>query len=477
MSDTLQLRIQNSEDILLIFTLLHYLEKRSDLHFKAIEEALNELIENILQHAYQDMDPKDIDIQVRFTLKSCRIQVEVQEFGLPFDFTPFLSEAVDQSSDHSKGFYRIYDLIDTFYFSNLGKQGKKFTLISLLENCQLPLNDANKKSDHQKIPLDAIEVRSFITSDAEDISRLIYKNYDYTYYKAMFYDPKSIALHNASQKIHSFIALHQTKIIGHFALAPRTGTNSAELSVAVVHPQYKGMGIMNKMFINLITYAKEHSFRSLFGEAIMLHPYSQKANLKKEMKESALVLGLVPEDIEIEHELKIEKRSGVLVGYLLFKKKRPAIYLPTQYKEWIQKSYQQFDITLDAALEKRELAAIQTHLDLELNLGVIQIDLEVDAPTLTSTIEKLMLEQTDMIYADINLHRIKSINTLINALKRHGFFYSGILFDFYHDEDYLRLQKVCSKKIDEEHLVTYSPFAKALLDFVKTDQKDLKKLR
>ena len=477
MSDTLQLHIKSSEDILLIFTLLHHLEKRSGLHFKAIEEALNELIENILQHAYQDMDSKEIDIQVQFTLKSCRLQVEVQEFGLPFDFTPFLSEPVDQSSDHAKGFYRIYDLIDTFYFSNLGKQGKKFTLISHLKNCQLPYKDVSIETTHQKIPLEAIEVRPFIASDAEDISRLIFRNYDYTYYKAMFYDPKSIALHNANQQIHSFVALHKEKIIGHFALAPRAGTNCAELSVAVVHPEYKGMGIMNKMFIDLITYAKEHGFRSLFGEAIMLHPYSQKANLKKEMKESALVLGLVPEDIEIEHELKIEKRSGVLVGYLLFKQQHPAIYLPGQYKEWIQKSYQQFDIILDAPLEKRELTTIQTHLDQELNLSVIQIDLEVDALTLTRTIEKLMLEQSDMIYADINLHRIRTIDTLIDALKRHGFFYSGIMFDLYHDEDYLRLQKVCSKKIDEEHLVTYSPFAKALLDFVKADQRSLKKLQ
>ena len=473
MSNIIQLHIHSSEDIILIFTLLQHLEKRSGFHFTAMKEALKELIENILEHAYKDVK-NSIDINLIFSLKSCRLHVDVQEFGLPFDFTPFLSESLDHSSDHSKGFYRIYDLIDTFYFSNLGKEGKRFTLISHLKNCQLPQTISTQEDTHQKISPDNIEVRPFIISDAQEISRLIYRNYDYTYYKAMFYDPKSIALHNASQHIHSFVSLHQEKIVGHFALASRTGTNCSELSVAVVHPQYKGLGIMNKMFIDLIDYAKAHKFRSLFGEAIMLHPYSQKANLKKEMKESALVLGLVPEDIEIEHELKIGKRSGVLVGYLLFKKERPAIYLPKQYKKWMEQTYQQFNITLDAHLEKRELTAIQTHLDQELNLGVVQIDLEVDTMTLTRILEKLMLEQTDMIYADINLHRIKNIDTLVNALKKHGFFYSGILFDFYHDEDYLRLQKICSKNIDEDHLVTYSTFAKTLLDYVKVDQQSLK---
>jgi len=476
MSDTIQLHLHTSEDIVLVFILIEHLEKRSGFHFTAMKEALKELIENILEHAYKSIN-NTIDINLIFTLKRCRLYVDVQEFGLPFDFTPFLSESMDQSSDHSKGFYRIYDLIDTFYFSNLGKQGKRFTLISHLKNCQLPQSMTTQEATTQNISHNDIEVRAFISSDAEEISRLIYRNYDYTYYKAMFYDPKAIALHNASQHIHSFVSLHQEKIIGHFALASRIGTNCSELSVAVVHPQYKGLGIMNKMFIDLIAYAKAHQFRSLFGEAIMLHPYSQKANLKKEMKESALVLGLVPEDIEIEHELKIGKRSGVLVGYLLFKKQRSPIYLPTHYKTWIQKSYQQFDITLNIPLKKRTLTAIQTHLDQELNLGVIQIDLEIDTLTLTCRLEKLMLEQTDMIYADINLHRITNIDTLVDALKKHGFFYSGILFDFYHDEDYLRLQKICSKNIDEDHLVTYSTFAKELLDYVKADQQSLRTLQ
>ena len=472
-SDTLKLHLHNTQDIVLIFILLQHLEKRSGFHFSAIKEALDELIENILEHAYKESSNAMVDISVTFTLKRCRLYVEVQEFGVPFDFTPFLSEAIDQSSDHSKGFYRIYDLIDTFYFTNLGKEGKRFTLISQLRNCQLPQNRDQEEKPKPQTSLNEIDIRPFRLDDAQEISRLIYQNYDYTYYKAMFYDPSAIAEHNISQRIHSFVALHQEKIIGHFALAPRSHTNCSEISVAVVDPNYKGMGIMNKMFVSLIDYAKAHRFRSLFGEAIMLHPYSQKANLKKGMKESALVLGLVPEDIEIEHELKLTKRSGVLVGYLIFEKRRPAINLPSVYKEWIEATYKQFDIILDAELPTKELTPIQTHLDTELNLGVIQIDLEVDAATITTTLERLMLEQSDMIYADINLHRISQLDAIVDALNEHGFFYSGVMFDFYHDEDYMRLQKVCTHNIELEHLVTYSEFGKELLAFVREDKKRL----
>ena len=82
-----------------------------------------------------------------------------------------------------------------------------------------------------------------------------------------------------------------------------------------------------------------------------------------------------------------------------------------------------------------------------------------------------MLEQTDMIYADINLHRVVKMDSMIERLNHHGFFYSGVMFDHYHDEDYLRLQKICSNKIETEHLVCYSEDAKRLLSFIKEDKK------
>lgn len=203
----------------------------------------------------------------------------------------------------------------------------------------------------------------------------------------------------------------------------------------------------------------------------MLHPYSQKANLKKGMFESALVLGLVPEDIEIEHELKIGKRSGVLLGYLLFEKQRHSVNTPTCYQEQIQKSYQQFHIVHHTSTLPPLTQKIQTHINTELNLGTLQIDLTVENLELTQNIEQLMLEQTDMIYADINLHRIEDIDTLVAQLQTHGFFYSGILFDYYHNEDYLRLQKVCSKNVELENLVTYSAFGKELLAFIREDRE------
>jgi len=63
------------------------------------------------------------------------------------------------------------------------------------------------------------------------------------------------------------------------------------------------------------------------------------------------------------------------------------------------------------------------------------------------------------------------MDSVVGKLNRHGFFYSGLMFDHYHDEDYLRLQKICSNNIETEQLICYSDDAKALLSFVKEDKK------
>ena len=195
MNDSISIKITDINDIELLFSTLNHLEKRSGYHFEKIAIALKELIDNVISHAYQQSDKSDLVIEVDFTLKACQLQIVVHEYGEPFDFTPYLSEPIDHSADHYKGFYRIYDLVDYFYFATISKEGKVFTLISYLANCQI-LTDTDQKVHSQKHDIDEIDIRSFTNEDAEAISKLIYKNYDYTYYKPYFYEPHQIATAN-----------------------------------------------------------------------------------------------------------------------------------------------------------------------------------------------------------------------------------------------------------------------------------------
>jgi hypothetical protein len=55
-------------------------------------------------------------------------------------------------------------------------------------------------------------------------------------------------------------------------------------------------------------------------------------------------------------------------------------------------------------------------------------------------------------------------------LNRQGFFYSGVLFAWYENEDYLRLQRKNSRSVDEEQLVCYSKNAQEMFAFIHEDE-------
>jgi hypothetical protein len=53
------------------------------------------------------------------------------------------------------------------------------------------------------------------------------------------------------------------------------------------------------------------------------------------------------------------------------------------------------------------------------------------------------------------------------------FFYGGLLFEYYYNEDYLRLQYVNSIDVDMDNIICYSDDANAMMDFIREDYKDL----
>ena len=472
MRDEISLKITNKADSKLIYHTFSYLKERLPVTDLApLEEALMQLIENVLEHAYERN--YDINITVHYYIYNCQLEIDVEDRGIPFDFSRYLSEPVDHSGDHEKGFYRIYDLVDRFYFTPLPNAGKRFTLIQMFDQCfdiRTNLIIAEEPLDKTEV-LQHLNVRAFMKGDGDGIAKLVYRNYDYTYYKHLFYEPEEVRKANEKGEVHSVVALYGNEIVGHFALIHTPLSNIAEVAVATVNPRYKGMGIMNRMFDFIILEAKHFGYDAIFGEAIMLHPYSQKANLSHGMTESAIVLGYVPSDIQIEHSLKNPQRSGVLVAYLLFDKHRYRHAPSSIYGEQIQKIYDDFAIEISSKeLPHRVRDAITHSINDMLNVGYMRIEDLIKEKELTEILADLQKEHCDMIYADINLHRIQNIDAVISMLNRQGFFYSGVLFAWHEDEDYLRLQRKTSKSVDEEQLVCYSKNAQEMLAFIHEDE-------
>jgi len=460
-----------------IATMIHF-EKEE---IRSLTEATKELFTNAVTHAYHDHEGL---VEIVFHPFSYGIRIDVHDWGVPMAADKYSSVPIKLEKEH--GFNRIYKLVDQFDYKNLGKNGKKFSIIKYLKH---PFEFSQKREDvtQQRKPKDTpIIVRRYEVGDEEAIARLIYQNYGYSYIKESFYYPRKIRELQGS-KIFSIVALdaNNNQIVGHFALVKMPDSNIAEIGVVVVEPRYKGLGIMNKMFDALLKEAKEVGFDAIFGEAIMYHIFSQKSNLSHGFSETALLLGRAPEDVTIENNQLTQKRlrGSVLVGYKVFHYPKQHITLPSRYNDIITQTYQNAHLPLQLVPKNKEKTHRHVHLyytyEPLTNTATIVIDHygKHFKHKLKLLLTQLRAKHCDMIYAEINLNNFPQIDKVVKILNKHNFFYAGILFLKHKNQDYLCLQSKHSLYVGKKNLVCYSPFCKELLEFIKTDESSIKKNR
>ncbi len=472
MQDSIVIQISNKAYVPFILSAFTQLQSRLyQTNLSPIKEALHILLDNIIVHAYERA--YEIDIRVRFHIQSCELRIDVEDDGLPFDFTPYLSLGLDQKYKHQSGIYRIYDLVDLFEYEDLKKDGKRLSLVQHFNVCYDLKNDTvtTESYDKEKV-LKALKVRTFVVGDGDGIAKLIYRNYHFSYYKNTFYIPHKVREANENKSVTSIVAYYHDELIGHFALIRSKYSNIAEIGVATVDPRFKRMGIMNLMFDELIITAKKEGYSAIYGEALTMHPFSQKANLRHNMTETAICLGLVPESMEIEKTIKAASRSGAMIAFLLFNTTRRFLNLPKRYDRELLKVYERAGIVImPSEIFSSQRPPLESRTNAMLNSGTIVIEGDFEVRDFTQRFENLRHQQLDMIFADINLHHIKEIDDIIDKLNSLCFFYAGLLFEYYHNEDYLRLQYINSLGVDTEGIICYSDDANRMMDFIRQDYK------
>ncbi len=390
MLDSIEIKISNKVYIPFVLSAFDQLRTRLfQTNLEPVKEALQILLNNVIEHAFKQ--PYEIDLRVRFLVQSCELRIEVEDNGLPFDFTPYLSQDITQRYVRHTDLYRIYQLVDRFEYEHLGKSGKRLSLVQYFNLCyDLKSDSVSSESYDKDEVLKHIKIRRFKIGDGDGIAKLIYRNYNFSYYKDTFYIPHKVREANLDKSVTSIVAYYKNELIGHFALLKSKYSNIAEIGVATVDPRFKRMGIMNLMFDELILTAKQEGFSAIYGEALTMHPFSQKANLRHNMIESAICLGLVPSSMEIEESIRSAQKSGAMIAYLLFDPSPRSLYLPKRYRDELLKVYKRAGLDVSPANSStlnREI--LTTHINTMLNSGVIVIENVFDMPAFTQVFEHL----------------------------------------------------------------------------------------
>ncbi len=456
-----------------------------DIHFAvadrdALIDALGELYANAITHAYPSGTGV---IEVVLHPFDYGIRIDVHDWGMPMAADKYAAVPIDLTED--KGFNRIYKLVDLFEYKNLGKNGKKFSIIKYLpydEDMRSGKAISERAATEHVSPDTPIKVRPFEPGDEEAIARLIYQNYGYSYIKEIFYYPRKIRAYQG-EKLFSVVAIDEIRdeIVGHFALIKMPDANIAEIGVVVVNPLYKGMGIMNRMFDALVTEAKQLGLDAIFGEAIMYHIYSQKSNASHGFKESALLLGRAPEDVTIENNELTQKhlRGSVLVAYRIFHYPSQQITIPDVYRDIITETYRIAGLQIRELdkrdVPKREHVHLYYNYDPLMNVATIVIDHygRHFKHKFLLMLSQLHARHCDMIYAELNLN-MPHIDKVVRILNKNGFFYAGVLYLRHKNRDYLCLQNKHTTQVGKKNLVCYSDFCKRLLAYMHADEQRIK---
>ncbi len=457
---------------------LKIVEEATDLvGFDAIKRdevlaAVRELVENAVKHAYPEGEIGIIDVEIRFLPHG--LNIEVHDMGLPMDF-----ERIYKTT--SGGLKRVEEYVDELTFTNHGQKGKSFAIFKSHESTEVfddtmqPYSDLEDNSPASLKP-SSIAIRDFQAGDEEAISRLIYSNYTYSYYKSLFYYPKKIKELNEKGEIFSIVAEDANAgVVGHFALVKLAEANCAEIGVAVVHPDFKGRGIMNAMLERVLEKANEVRLDAIFGEAVMLHPFSQRANLSHGFGESALMLGIVPNTISLrdKNALHTDKRTAVLVAYKILQEKRKnAIFIPKKYDTLVRRIYKNNNLEIEKAKptgnKQQKVTYELSHYTNTATLVIDRLDEHIRS-TIKHYLMLLYKKHVDMIFADINLMRCEQIDEVVKKLQKEGFVFAGVLFYRRNEDDYLRLQLVNSDNVETKNIVCYSDFCHELIETINKE--------
>ena len=431
-----------------------------------LDALVSGLVSFALDNAYPDDDFGEIEVTLE--ADADLVHVTVHDWGLPLRsaggaFGPLPEPLAALAPDAN------------IQLLNLGSDGKRLTA-----DVHAPSSGGGRFASRYHIEAPprlakagketagSIEVRAATPQDAEAIAQLLYENYHLSYVHADFYRPRYLMGALASGELVSAIAIHDGRVIGHHALMPVAEVASAETGAAVVHSAYRGLGIFGRLFEHTLDAASERGLASVFGDAVTIHPYSQRAERSHGYCETAVQLGMVPAQTTMRGfgADGPRRRTATLRSYRPFDLHPRQVALPTPYRELLESLYGNVGLSIEARTEPAPLEgdAVTAELDEPRSLGFMRLrrwDKKASS-ALKLTLHHLLSRHVDVVYADVDLVAVSDVEEATAELNELGFFAAGLALHGPHGHDHFRLQLLDSEEIEVDEIACDSPFAETL---------------
>jgi serine/threonine-protein kinase RsbW len=445
-----------------------------DVDSRHMELVVEEACLNVIEHAFEgEVGSYDIVIERR----PGQIVIAVEDRGLPLDI-----KKLEEEKGSGLGVILMRAFADEVRFLNLGRLGKRVELIknlpeknldNIIKEAAIPaqltlVSPELKESD--------ITVRPMRPDETVKLARCAYRCYGYTYVSDHIYYPeRSHEMVEKGLMISVVAVTPQDEIIGHLAVVKETPEALiGESGQAIVDPRYRGHGFHIKMGFLLSSINKAAGMVGTFGEAVTVHPYSQKSALTRGYVETGLLLGFIPPTLyfkKIQDEAASKRRAAVLMYKRLNDEPLRNIYPPAHHGGMLRRIYKNSGLRRNIVTNEEmpalpELSKVDIKFKAEANWAFLRVveygrDLE---EIIRFRLKELCQRRTDCIYLELPLSH-PATQFYCAPMEMLGFCFGGIMPEV-QNGDVLRLQYFnnVDLEIDDVHLAT--EFGRELFEYV-----------
>jgi hypothetical protein len=229
------------------------------------------------------------------------------------------------------------------------------------------------------------------------------------------------------------------------------------------------------MFPHTVDQARELNLAAIFGDAVTVHPFSQRAEHAHGYRPAALMLGMIPAAVTMRSVAAghPERRTAVVRSYLLFDGGRRPVTLPGRYEQPLAGLYDHLGVErAPAVAADADGEAVTASDDPVRGLAFLRVRhwYAGAAEGVVHTVRHLLSRHADLLYADVDLHAVDDPDAAVSCLNEHGFFLAGLVLHGPEGHDHLRLQRLNCERVELEAIVCDSPASERLRQHVFEDR-------
>jgi hypothetical protein len=304
--------------------------------------------------------------------------------------------------------------------------------------------------------------------------------YGTTYPIPEFYDPAFVAGAIEHGLLHCIVALSDQQVVACMStVLEAVGDVTADGSALMVAPEFRGQGIVANLGARMVETYQRLELGGLHLYALALHDRVQKQS----QNSGAIVTGVLPAWFSRRARVAgydyPDARIGAVTLYMpLGSLPRRVCYLPPCYESVLSELYARLSLQRDflARSDAYRLPAT-SRVALEQKTSNLQyrILLEqtgADLPDLLQQyVSQSLQKNIEVVYLDVPLSD-PAAPVAVEAAREQGFCFGALMVDR-RGCDRLRLQRYEQHLAAPEQMIVSSPDARALLDYVLRDAKNV----